>query len=62
MPLMTRRSSSRRAPGWFVGMNGSITAHCSSENQNKSAITASAPLANDTETRLPHQIKPLIRF
>jgi hypothetical protein len=26
MPLITRRSSTRRAPGWFVGNSGSITA------------------------------------
>ena len=50
MPLMTFRSSTRRAPGWFWGMNGSITVHCSSVNQNKSAIAASMPLANDTES------------
>ena len=38
---MTCRSSFRSGPGWFVGMNGSITAHCSSESQNRSAIAAS---------------------
>ena len=39
MPLMMRRSSTLRAPGWFCGMNGSTTVHCSSENQNIRAIT-----------------------
>ena len=27
-----------RAPGWLRGMDGLITAHCSSESQNSSAI------------------------
>jgi len=26
MPLITRRSSTRRAPGWFLGNNGAIAA------------------------------------
>lgn len=42
MPEITRRSSTRRAPGWFLGMNGSSTAHCSSDSQNRFAIAASA--------------------
>lgn len=37
---MTCRSSFRSGPGWFLGMNGSITAHRSSESQNRSAIAA----------------------
>jgi hypothetical protein len=39
MPLMTRRSSVLRAPGWFFGRSGSITAHCGSLNQNSFAMT-----------------------
>jgi hypothetical protein len=42
MPEITRRSSTRLAPGWFTGMNGSSTVHCSSVSQNRSAIAASA--------------------
>jgi hypothetical protein len=34
MPEITRRSSTRRAPGWFFGKCGSIAAHASSYNQN----------------------------
>jgi hypothetical protein len=34
MPEITRRSSTRRAPGWFFGKCGSIAAHASSDNQN----------------------------
>ncbi len=37
-PEITRRSSTRRAPGWFFGRCGSIAAHASSDNQN-SAFT-----------------------
>ncbi|MDT8351028.1 hypothetical protein HVPorG_05038 (plasmid) [Roseomonas mucosa] len=62
MPLSTRRSSTRRAPGWFLGMNGSITAHSPSENQNRPAKTTSVPRTNNTESRLPRQIKSLIEF
>lgn len=29
MPLITRRSSTLRAPGWFFGRCGSISAHAS---------------------------------
>ncbi|MEL7047492.1 MAG: hypothetical protein AAFO75_00785 [Pseudomonadota bacterium] len=42
MPEITRRSSTRRAPGWFFGMKGSIAAHCSSFSQNSLIITRSA--------------------
>jgi hypothetical protein len=34
MPEITLRSSTRRAPGWFFGKCGSITAQASSDNQN----------------------------
>ncbi len=42
MPEIVCRSSTRRAPGRFLGMNGSITAHCASDNQNRSAIAPSS--------------------
>jgi hypothetical protein len=38
---MTCRSSLRSGPGWLRGINGSITAHCASESQNRSVIAAS---------------------
>ena len=55
MPEIVRRSSTRRAPGRFFGMNGSITAHCVSENQNKSAIALSRypPRSNESDSRTP---------
>jgi hypothetical protein len=34
MPEITRRSSTRRAPGWFLGKCGSIAAQALSDNQN----------------------------
>lgn len=55
MPEIIRLSSLRSGPGWFCGMNGSITAHCASESQNPSAIIASEPpsTAPDHETAAP---------
>ncbi|MEM8571541.1 MAG: hypothetical protein AAGG56_11585 [Pseudomonadota bacterium] len=38
MPLMILRSSTRRAPGWFLGNNGSMAGHARSESQNSPAI------------------------
>jgi hypothetical protein len=38
IPLITRLSSTRRAPGWLLGKSGSITAHASSESQNSFAM------------------------
>lgn len=38
MVLITRRSSTRRAPGWFLGSRGLIAAHAPSESQNSPAI------------------------
>jgi len=43
MPEITRRSSCRRAPGWFFGISGSIAAHCSSDNQNSAMLASVAP-------------------
>jgi hypothetical protein len=34
MPEITRRSSTRRAPGWFFGKCGSIAAYASFDTQN----------------------------
>jgi hypothetical protein len=34
MPLITRRSSTRRGPVWTIGRCGSIAAHCTSLSQN----------------------------
>src|SRR3954467_6533786 len=41
MPDRPIRSSLRSGPGWLRGIKGSITTHCASESQNRSAITAS---------------------
>ena len=41
MPLITRRSSTRRAPGWFLGSKGSIAAQARSESQNPLDIITS---------------------
>jgi hypothetical protein len=38
MPLITRRSSTRRAPGWFLGSSGSIAAQAPSSSQYSAAI------------------------
>lgn len=62
MPEITRRSSTRRAPGWFLGKYGSIAAHCVSESQNRCAIHASNLLIESRESDLPLQINPLIGF
>ncbi len=35
----------RQAPGCFVGMNGSITAHWVWDNQNRSGIITPGPIA-----------------
>lgn len=35
MPLITRRSSTRRGPVWTIGRCGSIAAHCTSFSQNR---------------------------
>ena len=35
MPLITRRSSTRRGPVWTIGRCGSIAAHCTSFTQNR---------------------------
>lgn len=54
MPERIIRSSFPSGPGWLIGMNGSITTHCASESQNRSAIAASMRQT----VRLNHKIKP----
>lgn len=39
MPLITRLSFTRRAPGWFFDKRGSIAAHALSESQYSTAVT-----------------------
>ncbi len=62
MPLITRRSSTRRAPGWFFGRCGSIAAHASSLNQNRPLIPASGMKLEGRESDLLSQFKHLIGF
>jgi hypothetical protein len=52
MPLMTRRSSTRRAPGWFLGSSGSIAAHVASSSQYSAAIVSiqAAPVSLNQKT------------
>lgn len=61
LPLITRRSSTRRAPGWFCGSRGASTAHASSSNPYRPVMTLSSkafPLgSHDT-----HHRKMLIEF
>ena len=60
MPEMTRRSSTRRAPGWFVGRCGAIVAHCVSDSQNKALMTP--PANGGSESRSSHNLKRLNGF
>lgn len=47
MPLITRRSSTRRAPGWFFGICGAIAAQASSLSQKSVLNIASLVLENE---------------
>lgn len=59
--MITRRSSTRLAPGWFLGRCGSIAIHASSDNQNSDAmITSFAPAGGESENRA--NLNPLIGF
>ncbi len=62
MPEITRRSSTRRAPGWFFGRRGSIAAHCSSVSQNSMLVIASAAPPSRRNHDLPTAIKHVIGF
>jgi hypothetical protein len=56
---ITRRSSTRRAPGWFLGKCGSITDHWVCESQNKRAMHASNLMIESREPDLPLHIDTL---
>jgi hypothetical protein len=62
MPDMTLRSSTLGAPPLYLGNSGSMTAHCSSDNQNKCSIKASNPLIEAFESDLQHQINAINGF
>jgi hypothetical protein len=62
IPEITRRSSTRRAPGWFLGKCGSIAAHWASESQNRWAIHASNLPIEGYESDLQPTINILIEF
>ncbi len=53
MPEITRRSSTLRAPGWFLGRCGSTAAHCSLDSQNSAPTLASIALQRDGITAPP---------
>lgn len=57
MPEITRRSSTRRAPGWFFGRWGSIAAHALSDSQNNERDISGNLLL---QWRLPESMLPLI--
>lgn len=59
MPLITRRSSTRRAPGWFFGRCRLIAAHCVSLSQN---LFAMATLHRSTGITFKNDINILIWF
>lgn len=59
---MICRSSFRSGPGWSLGMNGPITAHCSSESQNRSAIVTSRPQNGRLGSQNSKPRNSLVRF
>ncbi|MEZ5782110.1 MAG: hypothetical protein R3D70_18710 [Rhizobiaceae bacterium] len=62
MPEITLRSSTLRAPPLFLGRSGSMTAHCSSDSQNRRTIQASKSLIWRLESDLLHQINAINGF
>jgi len=62
MPEITRRSSTRRSPGWFFGKCGSIADHASSDNQNNDPAMPEPPSTGDPLNQHGAEIKPLIEF
>jgi hypothetical protein len=60
MPEITRRSSTRRAPDWFLGKCRAIAVHALSDNQNNAIYR----LHRHTlcESGSPAQIDSLIGF
>jgi hypothetical protein len=57
MPLSTRRSSTRRAPGWFLGRCDSIAVHCAWLSQNPFAMVQ-APMFRSLKhcSRAAHKV------
>jgi hypothetical protein len=62
MPLITRRSSTRRAPGWFVGKSGSIAAQARSESQNPADTAHLSRITRKSESDKAKLINRLIGF
>ena len=62
MPLMTRRSSTRRAPGWFFGKSGPIAAQARSESQNPADIAHLPYAIMESESEIKLHINRLIGF
>jgi hypothetical protein len=65
MPEITRRSSTRRAPGWLCGRCGAITAHASSDSQNSDFDTISLQRNSALERHESpeaREINPLIKY
>jgi hypothetical protein len=64
MPEITLRSSTRRAPGWFLGKCGSIETHASSDNQNneRDITNALLPQRRLPESMCAQNFKRLIGF
>jgi hypothetical protein len=60
MPLITRRSSTRRAPAAFFGSKGSIADHCSSFSQNPLFIIKAS--VHDFESEISKYFNRLIEF
>ncbi|GJD33990.1 hypothetical protein QO012_002651 [Methylobacterium aerolatum] len=55
---MICRSSFPSGPGWSQGMNGAITAHGSSQSQNRAAIVTSRPQTAAWNHKLPNTAMP----
>ena len=62
IPLITRRSSTRRAPGWFVGKCGLIAARARSESQNPADIARLPRSTARRESDDEQQISRLIGY
>jgi|TARA_Y100001951_G_scaffold92999_1_gene88241 hypothetical protein len=62
IPLMTRRSSTRRALDWFFGKSGSIAAQARSESQNPDAMKHLLQQTAWRESARHYDFKRLIGF
>jgi hypothetical protein len=49
-----RQSLAEQRSRWFLGINGSMTAHCASDNQNRPAIWTSSLIAGASESDSPY--------